>query len=204
MTVVIDASGIQDLASYFDRFPESAAQAMSIAINETARGSALKKTQAEVYAEVAFPQGYLDGNRLRVSKFSTPTDLEARITGRDRPTSLARFVAPGTKVVKRGQKPPPGLTVTVKPGQPKYMAGAFLVALRGGNIGLALRVKPGMKVHAVERYNPYEIFPDVYLLYGPSVDQVLTGAGEVVEPEVTSDLEAEFNRQLARFTGVVR
>lgn len=212
MAVTVDTSGIEGLANYFDRFPVAAANAMSIALNDTARGVALTSLRREIGKEVNYPEGYLQ-DRVTFKSPATPTRLEARISGRDRPTSLARFVPAGTQVARPGRNPRvngSGLTVTVRPGHARFMAGAFLIELRHGNIGFALRLKKGeTTVRRVNRFHPIELFTKhkrpgdapVFLLYGPSVDQVAEEVGEKISAEVTSELEDEFFRQFTRLTG---
>jgi hypothetical protein len=203
MSIDIDSSGVQDLEHLFEKFPVIARQAMSIALNETARGPALKAAKRNIMQQINFPEGYLD-TRVEFKKAATPYNLEARIVGRDRPTSLARFTPPGTPVGPRGRAGAVsrGLTVTVKRGASRRIPQGFLVNLRNSNIGLAIRLKPGETVRGVQRFNPVRLFPNVYLLYGPSVDQVLTDVGDQIAEEVTSDIAEEFNRQFARLSGL--
>lgn len=200
MSVDIDASGVADLDLYFETLPRVASEAMSRAINYAATGPALDAGRREIYAQVAYPSGYLDGDRLKVTKYATPTQLEARVTGRDRATSLARFTPPGTPVaasfaVKGPRAPNPGINVTVKPGQTRHFSSGFLIGLRNGNTGFAIRLRPGDTVREVKRYQPIQLFPGVFLLYGPSVDQVFNDVAETIAPEVTSALQEEFLRQ---------
>lgn len=199
MTVDIDASGVADLGLYFETLPAVAAQAMSRALNFAAQ-QAIKLGAEEIYKQVAYPSNYVEDGRLKQTGFSTSTQLEARVQGRDRPTSLARFVPPGTMpapsfAIKGKRAPNPGINVTVKPGQTKHFSSGFLIGLRNGNIGLAIRLRPGDTVREVHRYQPKEIFPGVFLLYGPSVDQVFSDVAETIKPEVTSRLADEFSRQ---------
>ena len=103
MSVDIDSSQVEDLEHLFEKFPDIARQAMSIALNETARGPALKAAKRNIMAQINFPEGYLD-TRVEFKKAATPYNLEARIVGRDRPTSLARFAPPGTPVAGRAPR----------------------------------------------------------------------------------------------------
>jgi hypothetical protein len=63
-------------------------------------------------------------------------------------------------------------------------------------LGLAVRLKPG-EVPNFKRKdgNPLEIFPNVYLLYGPSVAQAFDLVAKEIAPDVTSELAKEFQRQ---------
>lgn len=185
---------------YFERFPTVTRRAMSRALNDTARDHVLRLGRAQIYAEVAFPRGYLD-DRLWISRYSAEQTLEVRVSGRDRPTSLARFTRPGTPLAKKGRQAPNlGITATVTPGQPKFFASGFLVGLNHGNVGFALRLRVGETVRSVDRYQPIQLWPGVFLLYGPSVNQMWESVSGDIAPEVTSKLEDEFLRQFGVLT----
>lgn len=94
-------------------------------------------------------------------------------------------------------------SVQVNPGTSKKMRNAFLIPLRagevqGGNVGLAIRLRPGERVQNVHTFDPIEIFPNVFILYGPSVDQVFQGVAKDIQPEVMQYLDSEFGRQFFR------
>jgi hypothetical protein len=140
-----------------------------------------------ILAEVNFPASYLNPSegRLAVTKRAAGTSLSAIIKGRDRPTSLARFV--------RGSKRPfkPGVSVEVKPGRATFLKRAFIFPLRNGNLGLAVRTKNGPPAKA---YKPKPLGRGLWLLYGPSVDQVFKSVRDEVAPDLGQRLEDEFNR----------
>ena len=71
MSVDIDSSQVEDLEHLFEKFPQVARQAMSIALNETARGPALKAAKRNIMAQINFPEGYLD-TRVEFKKAATP------------------------------------------------------------------------------------------------------------------------------------
>lgn len=200
MSVVIDIEGVANLSEYFAAVPGIAAQALSLSLNDTARGTALKAARRDITAQVNFPEGYLTAERLGVTEFATPTKLRAVITGRDRPTSLARFAK-----VTTGVK---GAVVTVHPGRTRTIPRGFLVGLNrgvvaGGNVGFAIRLGKGETVRNIREFNPIEIFPDVFLLYGPSVNQVFGTVADDIKPEVASALRTEFLRQFDRLLAYV-
>jgi hypothetical protein len=151
--------------------------------------------------EINFPAAYLSPGqkRLYVSKKATRTDLEARIRARARPTSLARFTTGATAINKAG------VTVSVQPGKARFMKRAFLVRLKAGagaietrsNLGLAVRLKPGETLR--NKNEVRRLDSNLYLLYGPSVDQVFrardgSGVAEDISPEIADILEKEFLR----------
>lgn len=202
MPVFVDAIGLTELGDYFTRLPDKARQAASLAINQTAERQGLKAAREAMQQQVAFPRGYLTTDRFGITQKATPGNLVAVIRGRFTPTSLARFVAPGTRAgLRRGT----GVTVTVNPGRPTPLPRAFLLHLRGGNLGLAIRLRAGEQLRnrrfAVRTITTGPL-KGVALLYGPSVDQVFrTVAGEIV-PEVEAALKTEFLRQFVRLTSI--
>ncbi len=147
------------------------------------------RSDREIRKQVAFPARYLS-SRLTVSKKASGRSLEAVITGRDRPTSLARF-SKGKDVGAARRKG--GVSVTVAPGQTRFMSGAFLMQLRGGNLGLAIRLKAGESMRNKRKMT--RVGKGLYLLYGPSVDQAFRSvADEYAAPDAADYLEREFIR----------
>lgn len=199
MKYVVVAEGLGDLVNAdIGAIPDEIKRKAVMAINRTVQWA---RTQAarEMRRQVAFKASYLTGaeGRLRIAKKATGNDLEAIIVGRQRPTSLARFAKTTDPATARRQG---GVNVEVKPGAAKFMKGAFLVRLRAGsvktdtqyNLGLAIRLKPGQtlrnKKHAIQLDN------NVYILYGPSVDQVFRTVSEDISPDALMHLEREFER----------
>lgn len=197
-TFVFIAEGINDLAARMREMSDVPSKA-SMAINDAL---AWARTQAKdlMLKEVDWPSGYLNPGqkRLAIAEYATPASLSGVIRGTDRPTSLARFVRGGT-----GTKVNP-ITVSVARGRaPARIPGAFFMRLRSGNTGelgnqgLAIRTRNGQAPHAAWR--PKQIGKNLYLLYGPSVDQVFrqvldrdTGFAD----KVSDRLDAEFRRLL--------
>lgn len=169
-------------------------------INKTADRARTLASQ-DIREQVAFPASYLapSAKRLFVStKATKASPFESVISGRDRATSLARFS--NQKPLGGGQRHRGGqVAVTVKPGVRRYIKRAFLITLNNSNVGLAVRTDGGPPNNA---YAPKEIGKNLWLLYGPSVDQVLSAASngggiyEEIVPETLDFLNDEFNRQL--------
>lgn len=158
-----------------------------------------------IRAQVNFPAGYLtpQGQRLYVSSLARRDRTEGVISARGRPTSLARFISsyvPGKEGVK----------VEVEPGRSVLMKRAFVVQLPAGrnvetksNRGLAVRVGKGNILR--NKRTAVRLDSGLYLLYGPSVDQVFlaatganAGKGVSTDPaftnEILDDLQTEFLR----------
>ena len=205
MSVTVVADLFPALEDYFGKLDDVVTEAARFSINDTARGPAMQLARAEMYDQINFPKGYIDNNRLFVSKFAKNNDLEAIVTGRDRPTSLARFVTggarPGTKSVE----------VMVNKGNSKIIKRGFLIKLRSGktmdgttfNVGLAIRLAPGERLQ--NKSLPASVFasslgPNVVLLYGPSVDQVFKSVASDIQPDVADAAVTEFFRQFARLS----
>lgn len=155
----------------------------------------------QIRSEIAFPDNYVSGKRLYVSKKAQRSSLEGRITARGRATSLARFVKGG---VRKGQK---GVLLEVGKGKAQFQKRLFVLPLRQGseftdtkyNLGLAIRLRAGERLD--NKLSARKVESGLYLLYGPSVYQVFRGNdGEGVAndigPEVAARLEREFLRLL--------
>lgn len=155
------------------------------AVNETTQ-EGRRRAARSMEKQVNFPRGYLTGqaNRLGIAKYATKGDLTAIVRGRDRPTSLARFVQGSPKI---GTK---GVSVTVDPGKSESMPSAFLIKLRNNNIGLAYRTKNGR----APSHGAKQIGKGLWLLYGPSVDQVFDETRDELKPELEALIREKFER----------
>lgn len=155
------------------------------AVNETTQ-EGRRRAARSMEKQINFPRGYLTGqaNRLGIAKYATKGDLTAIVRGRDRPTSLARFVQGSPKV---GVK---GVNVVVDPGKSEFMPSAFLIKLRNNNIGLAYRTKNGKAPSRGAK----QIGKGLWLLFAPSVDQVFDETREELKPELEQLLRDKFER----------
>lgn len=194
-----------DVLKSFDEIPQEIIKAARMTINGATR-RAYASAGRNIRRQVNFPAGYLTGEkgRLKISKFATDGDLSGVVTGRQRPTSLARFVT-GSIAIGGARKA--GVRVEVKPGSVQRLPGAFLIRLRAGtasidtksNLGLAVRTKNGRPPPG---YKPLPLGKNLWLLYGPSVDQVFysvrtrRGVAEDITPEIEQFMEKEFLRLL--------
>ena len=194
MSVGIEINVLDDLVKFFDDLPDVAEQAAVLAINQVTEREGMTAIRNEMRSQVDFPKGYLESGRLKVRRKAYKGNLEAIIRGRDRATSLARFARGQTPENTRGR----GVRVQVKPGQTKTLKRAFLVRLRNGNIGLAVRLKDGEL--PINTHSEVMLADNVWLLYGPSVDQVLSGVADDVAPGILRSLSKQFLRQFARLT----
>ena len=200
--ITVASDDLEGLAQYFRTAADAAVPAMRMAINDVATRGGMALIREEMTDQIAFPSGYLTGDRIGVTKRATNASLEAVITGRKRATSLARFTS-ARSVNQKG-----GVSVRVTKGRTTYLKQAWLVRLKKGasldednyNIGLAIRLRPGEKLNKKTVHQSWLVAGQVALLYGPSVDQVFQEvAGDVVDP-VSEMVEDEFFRQFARLT----
>lgn len=208
MSARISALNLLDIEEFLGDRPAVARKAARIAINSTAGRKAVPRFRKVMREEVNFPPGYLENpDRFGQTKKATDADLTAVITARFRPTSLARF-APGQSF--EGARRTGGVSVRVNRGGPAVrMQRAFFVKLRRGrdtadgfNVGLAIRLKPGERLRGRRKGGSgVRLAPDLYLLYGPSVDQVFREASVAESPAVADDLVKEFTRQYVRLSG---
>jgi hypothetical protein len=152
--------------------------------------------------EIAFPTGYIDsGGRFFVSKQATTKNLEARISARDRATSLARFVVGNHQPYKRGV-----VRVRVKrKGTATPMRGAWLTGVNSGNRGLAVRARGGRIPGRRKGVAGLPVLRSdksgtSYLLYGPSVNQAFKGVGDDIKPKLNTFMAKDFSRRFQAAT----
>lgn len=163
-----------------------------------------KEAKKKILQQVNFSPSYLDGQssqgRRLDTKFSKVNGLTSGIiVGRFRPTSLATFDAKQLTVPgKRKGKRKAGVTVNVR-GR-KRIGRGFMMALKNGNTGLAIRVDKGDKPN--RRFNGKPLYKtqnsEVYLLYGPSVEQVFRSVAPEIAPDLSKNLNANFVRHYVR------
>lgn len=200
----IETRGIDKLVEFLKTAEERATRSAVLATNDAAL-FARRLSSAEIRKEVNFKSSYLIGGgaeaRLAISKKASGADIEAIVTGRDRPTSLARF---STGAPSFNSKRAPRVKVSGHSGT-KVLQGAFFMRLRKGsqavtqensNVGLAVRLKRGETVRNKRQAVP--IGAGLYLLYGPSVGQVFAAVAADIEPKVSEVLGDEFVRQFER------
>jgi hypothetical protein len=183
-----------------DLSPEKVKRAASMSLNRIAQRARTKSDRA-LREQIAFPARYLGpaSERLWVQQKSSVNKIEAIVRGTGQPTSLARF-AGRTKLPKPGYgHRAGGVNVTVKPGQRNFIKRAFLIRLKNDNIGLAVRTSGGKPTNS---FKPKLIGKNLYLLYGPSVDQALLdarqqgGIYEEISMETLNEWDREFTRLL--------
>lgn len=207
MAVNIVSIGGEELSSYLKQVPEIANKSIRMALNSTASGKGMTLIKRKMLDEVAFPSGYLTGDRLKLTRRATGTNLEAIITGRKQATSLARFVTGGA--VLPGSKRQGGVKVRVTRGKTSYLKNAFIVRLNKGaslaedhyNLGLAVRLTSGETISNKRTQHKSWLVPGkVALLYGPSVDQVFASVSDQLAPKIADMVAAEFHRNFERLS----
>lgn len=205
MTVEVTFRGLDDVRKMVAGIPETVDRASAFAINEAARYGQAESSR-RIREQVAFKASYVGsaedpGARLRVAKRARAGDLEAVIAGRTRPTSLAQFQT-GAKLGKGGY-------VRVKVSATKgarTIPGAFPMKLRRGGVydpgsvnqGIAVRLKDGKLPAGLNKKQMVQVDGSLYLLYGPSVDQVFRDVRYDVQEPVADVLESSFLRNFAR------
>lgn len=207
MTMTFRVTGTAFVTKALEEYPEIAEKAAELAVISTSRyGFALAKKR--ILKQVNLKPSYVDQNLF--VEYGTIGGLKsAVIVGRARPTSLARFDANQLYgPSKSGGRRKTGVSVKVK-NQRKVIGKGFLMNLKrgnqqGGNVGLAIRLPTGEQIK--EKYAQAKPLyknqnTDVYLLYGPSVQQVFDDVAPEISPDLTAYLDREFTRQFARLKG---
>jgi hypothetical protein len=189
----ISTKGFDDLIASLARTNDNVDRASVLAVNRGARdGRALGARQ--IREEVNYSRGYLSGaeGRLAIAQRATTSNPEAIIRGRDRPTSLARFA---TSPVRFGRQHGVRVRVATQ-GSATTLRSGFFIRLRNSNVGLAVRLKKGESLIGSQAAKQLE--NGVWLLYGPSVDQVFQGVAADIVDEVGDIAASEFIRQFER------
>lgn len=200
MTYFIDAIGIREFERTLHALGQGVVPAAAYAINDTAL-FARRAGAKEIASEINLKPAYID-SKLTVTQRASTTSLEAVVTGRDRPTSLARFAQGSPRFGKQRQAPK--VRVKASGGASPIRNGFYMRLKRGNsiisaennNIGLAIRLKEGERISNKNQMVP--IGSGVYLLYGPSVAQAYRSAAQETSEAVAENLAARFTHHLAR------
>ena len=185
LSMKVSEANLDEVRDLMKAAGDAAMEIAAAAINDGI-AYARKESGDAILDQVNFPPGYLDlPERFAVTQKATAAAPTARLTARQRPTSLGTFI---TAVGPKGR----GVTVKVqRKGAAKRFNRAFVTnALKAGdksfgNRGVALRTKGPKPERA---YKPVKLFSDdngvVWLLYGPSVNQVFSDVAEDILPKV--------------------
>lgn len=196
----LEVQGLKDFEARLAACPEKTARAASMSINRAAKKARTWGARM-VREQVRLSPSYLndEDKGIKVRRVARPDDLVAIVSGRRRPVMLHRFV---TGWAKRSRGFRRGARVRIKPGGAlAVMRRAFEMRLKSGNRGLVIRTD-GEEPYAA--YAPMPLYKgksDLWLLYGPSTDQVFNTVREDIAPDVAEFVGKEFDRQFARLCG---
>ncbi len=197
MVFSVHINGIGNL-DFINQFDKRMDRNMARAVNKAARdGRALAARL--IRNEVNFPfrfTGQANG-RLAIVRQATAAQPTAVIRAKSRVVSLARFT--------KG-KPRPGNSVQIEvaPGKARFARRLFLIKLPAGkasidtkyNLGLAIRLQKGETLK--NKRSVRNVMRNLYLLYGPSVDQIFLredgGIAIEIAPEIQYNMRKEFFR----------
>lgn len=200
MSYYIEPEGLKDFDRILRTMGASVAPSAASAINDTAVYARRLGSQ-EIRRRLNFKASYLQ-DRLAISKRARPDDLEGVVTGRDRPTSLARF-ASGTPKFGRQRRPPRVRVKAVGGANPirngfymRLRRGNSVISAENANVGLAIRLREGERVKNKNEMVP--IGSNLYLLYGPSVGQAYRTAAPDTSDEVSKQLANRFTHYMGR------
>lgn len=204
MSLLVEYEALTGIEELLEAFPGATRQAARIALNDVSQNEGLAIYKKAVESQVDFGDGYLTPDRLGVTSKARDDALAVTITGRQRATSLARFARGQSVGGGKGRK---GVRVRVKKGGPgETIENAWLVRLKRGssqdrdnfNLGLAIRLQPGERLRGKREVRSVQLDQNVFLLYGPSVDQVFRDVAVTDTQPVLGKVGDEFFRQFFR------
>lgn len=202
--ITIKLDGMVAFEQMVNTFTDRTEKAAILAINQTAKREALSRVRRDMRQQVNFKASYLNSKEhTGVAYMARKGSLQAAIYARDQPTMLNRFRPNPNSAptqTKRGKNK--GVTVRVKPNSTKVMKGAFVHQFKGSkNIGVLVRTKGGVN-DPPKGINAgggrYIASMRAWLLYAPSIDQVMWDTVARNRDKIATYLKAEFLRQFAR------
>jgi hypothetical protein len=174
--------GLDQWSKASKALPDQIKKAVVVALNRT-----IDRLRAEanrrIRSGLALKSTYVRDHLYRVFASNSMAVPEARLVGSGR-TLLTRF--PHRQLFKKGKTVPKvhaGVSVTVRPGTPKAMKGAFLLTLRGGNPGIATRRKGGAR-------------GDIDVKHGPSVSQALAKHRKALDQFGIEEFRQQYRKAL--------
>lgn len=189
--LVVAGKGIDALDRYIARLGDGANKAAVMAVNDTADW-ARTRIKRQMQAEVTLAESAFANRQFYVSRRANTADLQAILTASRQPYSLSRF-----KVGDVGFGPSAGpVKVRIKAGGSTVnLKRAFYVRAPNGAVGIAVRSKqPLDNSRGARRIKG----TDVYVLFGPSPDQLMRRLAPASVPDVENYLNREFSRQIVR------
>lgn len=196
--ITISSRGIDQFARQLERYPQQARKAASMAVNDTAAWS---KTQARILmqSQILLPRETLENARFGVRQSATGANPEAVVSASNNPLGLSRFVVspkvpgaayPKTRIKVGGR--------TIQWGQEGQKGGSYAFLLQTPNgadgVALALRTTTPLRNSRAAR----KIGRNLYILSGPSVNQMFARIAPELVPRIEERLQGEFARQFAR------
>ena len=196
----ISAVNLRDTITFVARQEAVVTQAAALAVSDVAEWGKNLSRRA-MLADVNLPADALAGRKFRISQRPTQGNPEAVITADNNPLGLSRFVT-GDKTPGRAHP-----TVRIKKGGSvrQFSTGdrpggdySFLIPTPNGaaGVGLALRTKTPMRNSSAAR----KIGRNLYLLSGPSVNQMFGQMLPALVPRIEAKLAGEFARQYERLS----
>jgi hypothetical protein len=192
--IVVSSTGIRGLEEAIRRFPEDAKQAAKFAVNDTIEWAKVH-IKAGILAQIAVPDDSITPARFGISRRASISSLEARLSASNQGLGLIRFV---TSPRFANAKSP---TVRVKPrGREEELKRAFLIKTPGAktaSFALDVRAPGGLAKSRAARRIPGS---DVYILSGPSPNQLLANIAPKLLPEIELRLNTQWARQYERLS----
>jgi len=187
--ITVSKSGLERLGDDVRRFGDKANLAAQLSINDTVRW-ARTRLKVGMQQQVNLTESAFGKKHFFISQLASRDNLQATLSAGRQGYSLSRFSVGKPVARARGIKlriKAGGASVTVKRG--------FFIAAPNGALGLAVRTSnEGLRNSRAAR----RIGKNLYLLFGPSPDQLMRRMAPESVPDVGRHVGAEYSRQLNR------
>ncbi len=189
--LVVAGKGIESLERYVARLGDGATKAAVMAVNDTAEWARVR-IKRQMQSEVQLTESAFANRQFAVTRRANTAELQATLSASRQPYSLSRF-----KTGDVGFGPSAGpVKVRIKTGGSTVpLKRAFYLRAPNGAVGIAVRSKkPLDNSRGARRVRG----TDIYVLFGPSPDQLMRRLAPDSVPAVENYLNREFSRQIVR------
>ena len=188
--IAASTTNLQGFLAAVEQYPEVARRAASLAVNDAAEWGA-NLARRKMASQVRLPADVLTGARFGIVQRASQVSIEAIVRASPNPLGLSRFVT-GSKE-PRSRNP----ATAIKPGSAPFVwKRGFLMPTPNGADGVALAVRTNGPLRSSRAAR--QIAKNLYILSGPSPNQIFMTVAKDILPALQTRLDGEFARQYER------